>query len=760
MNKRKLLHRNPQRVALRAESFELPGGPRFTRVGRDVIISADHLSDAERDAFTETIAQSFDQLGEDTARAESKVRELLHSVPTLPALFTLAIVILSYDPETYVEWKQTRVVNELEWATRVALELNEPIELPSDLPVLDPDLMQQLLDGLESLYLLVNQGCWAPLMGGAVNSTIDPMNMLRARAKHRAMAVRAMTYKHQLRPVLHALFDPFSVELRKSLGFDYQQAVEFSDRLVALTNERFHARKRLARAGRSEAVAVLRARGATKRQAPDMARMAIGSWLASLGYQDWVIRAEDLASSPAAARFLEAFSLPFGQQKAPAAGPVPEITERPLVNLANGDYFCHLASLVEENLRVRFEDELATDRPTFERYQANRAQVLEQAAERHFRRMMPTATTYRNLTFESDGRSGELDLLVQQDSTVLLVECKAGRTIQVDRPARPNRRALHDVLLRAHKQALRAQDHLLAGGTMTNDSSSFHLSCPEQTGLHTVILTLDDVFPFTTNTAFAMDASILDSSNIPWAISVFDLEIVSDVLDLGVLLPHFLRRRERVVMSRKIEAIEEIDLLMHFVKFGLYFQDNLTDQIPTKLLAFTQELDEYYEHVYGPRKKLSPKPRYHIFRDSRLLLESLERRTPKDWLNISLVLIDLDDSTHRLLWSHVGQLRRKPNPAGRTILSNGTTAMVAVFGGPFPAGHLTPALRKYALCRMVVEGANSCVAIGVNSALPSVSEPIVRYYDRNSAGIPTPDAARAHLASYTTQTVDLSREAP
>ena len=214
------------------------------------------------------------------------------------------------------------------------------------------------------------------------------------------------------------------------------------------------------------------------------------------------------------------------QPQAPPAGPVLDLLDRPLVALGDDQFFCHLFVSLTDAAKRNLEDALRQDQEVRDRYQSHRASFLEQQTAQHLSTAMPSAELHRNLRYESAEGTGELDVLVRLDRIVLLCECKAGSITPPQRQGNRLRRALREVLGEAHSQALRARRHIHDGGAFTTQEGDNIAIDPESVDhFFVMVATLDDVSSFVTNLATPVAEGIFEAGDIPWAVSVTDLEL-------------------------------------------------------------------------------------------------------------------------------------------------------------------------------------------------------------------------------------------
>ena len=700
------------------EVLEHESGLRLLRSGRVVALDKSQMAPEQLEGFRARFEQYARDLPRLVADEESRVRGMLRSLPTLPVLATLALDILVQNPDTYVEAEQRRIANELEWLTRVALELPEPIALDHERPVLDGPAYRALDEALSRLYEYVKDLLLSEHVRHG-RPEPSPLDGIRARSRLHLTTIRSLSYEHQRIALLQGLFGPFERELEDAIGFTAGDVIRYAAAIAGLVNGRMQGRLGQLKAGHEDLRRAARAQGlSAEAEIEQFARYAGMAWLASVGYVDWIIEPGQLDDDVDRARsFLDRFSRGFGQPQAPPAGPVLDLLDRPLVALSGDQFFCHLFVFLTDAAKRNLEDALHQDQGVWDRYQSHRASFLEQQTAQHLSTAMPSAELHRNLRYESAEGTGELDLLVRLDRIVLLCECKAGSIPPPQRQGDRLRRALRGVLGEAHSQALRARRHIHNGGAFsTQDGDNIAIDAESVDHFFVMVATLDDVSSFVTNLAAPVAEGIFEAGDIPWAVSVTDLELIADMVDLNVLLPHYLVRRARIASQPHLTAIEEMDWFMHFVNEGLYFADDLDALGAVSLGSFTQPMDDYYEYISGPRQKPAPKPQVRMRAKYRTLIRQLEAAAPPGWASGALLLahygLEAQDKVLRELRAVTG----RGAPAGRAMTNDTESGRDAVilFGAPIRPGRLRSAMRDYARAKMARDGIDRAIVIGVN----------------------------------------------
>lgn len=85
-------------------------------------------------------------------------------------------------------------------------------------------------------------------------------------------------------------------------------------------------------------------------------------------------------------------------------------------------------------------------------------------------------------------------------------------------------------------------------------------------------VSLDDLTSITTATAELVRAGLLDHSNIPWTVSLHDLELITRLVDRPAEFLLYLRRRLNPNVTVMFSAADELDFFLYFFEAGLWVE--------------------------------------------------------------------------------------------------------------------------------------------------------------------------------------------
>jgi hypothetical protein len=739
-NKRRRIARElwPKVKPQKAEVLEHSSGLRFMRIGRNIAFDRSQMSDEAVEleaAARKDYALALPRL---VAEEATSIATLLTKVPTLAALANLGVAAYLRDMENYRESESAWLSFHVEWPTRLLLSLPEPLDVEWE-----PGAFQDVIDSCVRLHSYLQSLPYSEYIRLRHDEPTAKDDVIAAHRLHQ-LNIRSLAYHHQTREWLLRLFKPFDADVMKLLGFSIEQAISYVQQMDELVNERVRqwmGRHRMLTSERGIPSGVPGEHWSSDQLA---AFNQLSCQMSMELVQVVSFRPDELSPAESANAFLDQFSLGFGMAAAGRPRPSMEILHHPMVRTGDGSYIRHIPLLIDA-IRPNLEAEIkrGSGWPTYEEH---RGRSLEDAAAVHWSTAMPRARVYRNLEYVlEDGSPAELDILCVIDRVLVLCECKSG-ALQPRAGQGTMLRSLRRLLGKAHRQALRARDHITTGSGEfhTDDGESITFKIDDFDHVFLVLVTLDDVSAFTTNMAQALGARIFADGQIPWAVSITDLEIMAELAELNVVLPHYLIRRTRMASHRQLHAIEEMDWFMHYLKDGLWFDDDLESLAPTALLSFTDSLDAYYYSKFGERSP-SPKPCLELSGGYRDLLSDVETSTRPGWLEAALLLIDVSTVMQRAILSWIKDLRKYKAEAGRA--ARVADYVVAVYEQPAEMGSLRIGMMEYLAAHMAMLDVSKGVVIGIDSREQYI-RPIIGYIDARHRRLPNKSEAEFYLSKF------------
>lgn len=334
----------------------------------------------------------------------------------------------------------------------------------------------------------------------------------------------------------------------------------------------------------------------------------------------------------------------------------------------------------------------------WETYQAHRGKLLEDRVRAVFETLMPGADVHAGYHYyvaanetEPAGepcrysKRVEGDLLLVLDDVAVIVESKAIATNPQARAGdtRKLRRDLVGMIGNASTQARRTADRIREDGGLRLDGDGW-LDLGQVREIHLVAVSLDDLSGVATATGDLIDAGILGEDDIPWTVSLHDLQLIGELVETPAEFLLYLRRRGDAESTQFYMAPDELDLFLYFLNVGLYVppdpvkvqaelpfmkpdtagrrrRDKLGRQLIT---AQTDPLDQWHWSSVTPDLPPAPKPTLQHSPMKEFAAELASRRD-FGWLSIGATLLSGATKAQADMARHPAELLNNPDPLGR-----------------------------------------------------------------------------------------------
>lgn len=397
-------------------------------------------------------------------------------------------------------------------------------------------------------------------------------------------------------------------------------------------------------------------------------------WAMNTAGEACLLSPADVATAAAvdvdiAEAYLERMSLAFGQREEDWFALAERVRQRPYIKVADDAYLQTVPGADLWALRPVFETALKKGTS----YLDHRSRWLEQRIAEILQPALEPDEIHRSVHFVDASTQGELDVLMRCGATALLVEAKSATM----RPgARRGGQALvthlRENLTKAAEQGERARAALFKSARLT-DSTGQEVELTESIGeVQTIMVTLDDLSPVAPVLWELQGTRTMpEGVTAPWVLTLHELEQVAATTQWPIQLIHFLRRRSRLNELGRFVASDELDWWMHYMLFGLYFEEESGDE-RIRYTSFTDPLDEWVLYEQGIRTKPAPKPQMKIPARSAAFLDLLCSERPTAWVQAGCALLDASSDAQAEFWKALKKLRklaRKRKRVQRVALS-------------------------------------------------------------------------------------------
>lgn len=378
---------------------------------------------------------------------------------------------------------------------------------------------------------------------------------------------------------------------------------------------------------------------------------------------------------------------------------------RPLIVCANDRVVLPHPALHVTAVRENLEEHLKTS-TSWSKYAKHRGDLLEVRTRTALARVLPgahfrDAFEYYVPANESEAAGAdpskytkrvEGDHLVILDDVAIIVEDKA---VALSALSRGGKRArirtdLTGIITKAAEQAGRMRDAINRDGGLRIESEGW-VDLSHIREIHTVAVSLDDLSTVMTATAELVRAGLLSVDNIPWTVSLHDLELIAELVARPAEFLLYLRRRRTPDVTVMFNAADELDLFLYFFEAGLWVEPDPAQvrvafpflpepstselrryraQKPVVLTSRTDALDRWFHASRHSDADITPVPKPTMaLSPVATLIDELQSRNVTGWLSVGATLLSADSDVQHRFARYADQLLSNPLPQeqGRSL---------------------------------------------------------------------------------------------
>lgn len=688
------------------EVFEGPGF-RMERHGRFIYTETNRTPE-EQEELVGRIANSAVPIRTGLIAAVEGLQTRLANHDTFTVLAALSLVNHLIDPETYQENTHKGESVVAEYAALLALKTNysQGKELYATSAFLE-ELQVDLKDAFEaSAWLRAAVDTEKAVQLGRGSEAPSELEKLQFMMRMHEMGVRNPAYEHHHHAVLTGLFSPFEAALDSAIGFSVADAIRLSDvisrRMYHRLYERFQSvredvreledavtrfRKRRSKFKKSESLPTI-SMDVVRRLAamsPKAAKHTLGGitveWALSSAADLCCFTVDELAKEgnvdlERTRAYLDAFQISFGDVPADFVefSPTHPLRSRPIIH-HEGRMLSPAPMLLDWAIQPRLEAALkGVGGSVWQRYQKHRHDWLLHTSLHLLRQMMPSAVFDANLLYHKGSNradEAELDALGCYDTTAFLIEAKGADVTEPARRGAPERlkRDLNKVIRDSHAQAVRGKKFLLddsqARFQRVDGGDDVVINREDITEIVLLSVSLAPLGHLTALLHADSELEFFRNGEYSWVVSIYDLMVMAEIIDLPPMFPHYLRRRVHAARMGVLEAHDELDLFGYYLAEGLYVDDIVAEMraasgdrdVSINLLSYTNPIDAYMFYKLGVRKTPAPRPSQRIPPKLKSVLERLELSGLPSRLEVSLGVLDLDEESRRAFSQSIERAR-------------------------------------------------------------------------------------------------------
>lgn len=689
-------------------------------------------------------------------RRRDALRELIAPCDTVLLLGQLLMKETRLDPQTYRETEHEGLAAIVEFVAAELAARPTRAGVAPHTPVMDANLLGPVHDLVHEVMLIASLG-----RARRVGARVEPEADARNRMAMQHLMLRGPGWQWQEEATLRGLFGPphLAAKLKEKLGFTVDDGIACARAATKLISDHYRIHvtqvQEELEALDDEHPALEWARselsGWENIPSKHRAKLAFGTWaLVHMGDALLFTSAElgtcaDVDPSIAWS-FMQGLKTSLGGPADDWFAAADAVRRRPYLEIQDDVYMPTVPGNDLWALRGTFESALKGDKG----FLRHRARWLEEQATARIADSTQADERHSGLTYEYRDDSGstlqgEIDGLVRIGDVALILEAKSATM-------RPGARRggdaflshLQENLTKAAEQGTRATSALRAGAPLRQGKDEIHLGA-EIREVHSIVVTLDDLSSVAPILWQLQGTRILPvGTTVPWLLSLHDLDLICQTIEWPAQMVHFLRRRARLNLRGGVDAADELDLWMHYLAFGMYFDDTEEDRI--RLTSFTDELDAWVLHEQGMRETPAQKPRMNLDDETRAFLDLLcDERPPPAWAAAASVVLDMNGAGRVEFWDALREIRNRTiareRPQRCTLDFPEDLDPMIVCGAVVPDdddARLPEVLRELVAERLAEHGIQRVLAIGRAASSTRPYDALV-VVDRSWRELPTPD---------------------
>lgn len=291
--------------------------------------------------------------------------------------------------------------------------------------------------------------------------------------------------------------------------------------------------------------------------------------------------------------------------------------EKPILKFSRG-YLVPLMFLFPTVLFDSFQFDIFKDEKYKIKYDAIRYKWLEKKTSMLLCKVFPKSNVFLNPKYPN----GEeiCDVLVLFDRNILIFQCKSKKLTIQARTGKSFKKIKEDLeksIKDSLEQGVRAKNYFNSTNfpkiVLEDRETTIDMKQVDSRNIFLISVTLGQFANITTRFMnLEPNLKLFSSNEFPWAVCIFDLEIITEILDKPYYFIHYLFKRLAIEKTDFELIADEIDLLNYYIDKRLDFDYEEFKKKDKKLpylvglSNYSKEVDEYmirkYSLIENPKK--------------------------------------------------------------------------------------------------------------------------------------------------------------
>ncbi len=339
------------------------------------------------------------------------------------------------------------------------------------------------------------------------------------------------------------------------------------------------------------------------------------------------------------------------------------IYEKPIIR-NDSKYYVFLPSILPEVILNTFYYDLIQDSSYWIKEGEKRyGKWLEERVAKCLEKTFPKSQILRNPI--GTDKNEICDVLILSDRKVFIFQCKTKRLSYESRNGVDFEKLKIDFekgIKESFRQSINAKKYLLSTEfpKVIIDDNEIIIDQSQITKFVLISVTFQSYQNLTTRLANLDDSLDISIENqYPWAISLFDLEILCEILDKPYLFIHYARRRTQIEKTKFKILGDEVDLLGFYLDQGLYFEGDDFKKLDMMILSgYSDDIDEYFFKKYETKKN-PKKPGMNFSKIEKKYIESINKLKVPFKTDCILRLLDMSNESRETILNNFELLKKR-----------------------------------------------------------------------------------------------------
>jgi len=350
--------------------------------------------------------------------------------------------------------------------------------------------------------------------------------------------------------------------------------------------------------------------------------------------------------------------------------------EKPILKFSKG-YLIPLLFLFPTVLFDSFQFDIFKDEKFKTKYDDIRYKWLERKTSTLLSKVFPKSNVFLNPKYPN---SEEIcDVLVLFDRNILIFQCKSKKLTLQARTGKSFKMIKEDLeksIKDSLEQGVRAKNYFNSMNfpkiVFEDREITIDMKQVDSRNIFLISVTLGQFANITTRFMnLEPNLKLFNSNEFPWAVCIFDLEIITEILDSPSYFIHYLLKRLAIEKTDFELTADEIDLLNYYIDKRLDFDYEAFKKKDKKLpylvslSNYSKEVDEYlirkYQLLENPKK-----PRVNVPIKIERLINQLNNSDISYKTKIIFCILNLKNEEQKFLIDNIENMMRKARKDKKT----------------------------------------------------------------------------------------------